>query len=548
MGIQHRISEEFDGRDGRFYAEILTEIADGAERVPLIARWVDALPEVVEECLKSLAERGIIREEDSPKNYIESNTGADMPTPEQIRIGAGAAFAADRIDPAVKLARDAQLDYLGFECLAEVNLGLENYRKAQGESPGYNTLLEARMRRVLPHTLENDVTVVTNMGSAAPEAAAERTAEIATDLGLDATVAAVAGSDVSDQFEQFEGSPTFENEDPAAYEDTAISANAYMGVDGIVEALASSPDVVITDRVSDVSLFLAPMIHEFGWQHDDPATTDPTGQGIVTSHLMECAGHITGGYFADPGYKDVDGLDELGFPIAEVSADGDVEITKLPDTGGEITERTCKEQLLYEIHDPAAYITPDGIADFTGVEFEAVGPDRVRVTGGESEPRPEKLKVNVAYKDGAKVQAGLGYAGPGALERAQLAGEVVRGRLEKTGADYEDLRIDHLGVDSMHGDLGANRTDTPPYEVRLRVAAMCETEREAGRIAHEVTSLATNGPAGGGGMTRSIEPVIGVVSTLLDRTAAEHRVSMYTASEDDASQDVTGDATTEVEA
>jgi len=462
---------------------------------------------------------------------------------DQIRIGAGAAFAADRIDPAVELARDGRVDYLGFECLAEVNLGLENYRKAQGESPGYNRLLEARMNSVLPHCLENDITVVTNMGSAAPEAAAERTAEIATDLGLDAGVAAVAGSDVSDRFGRFEGSPTFGDETPGEYEDEAISANAYMGVDGIVEALESAPDVVVTDRVSDVSLFLAPLVYEFGWEHDDPETTDPIGQGIVTAHLMECAGHITGGYFADPGYKDVEGLDELGFPIAEVNADGDVELTKLPETGGELTERTCKEQLLYEIHDPSAYITPDGVADFTGVEFESVGPDRVRVTGGAADPRPEKLKVNIAYRDGTKVQAGIGYAGPGAADRARLAGEIVRGRLERTDADYEDLRIDHVGVDSMHGDLGAQRSDDPPYEVRLRVAAKCATELAAGRIAHEVTSLATNGPAGGGGLTRSIEPVIGVVSTLLDRSAAEHRVTTYASGSDEAGHEGTGEPT-----
>lgn len=471
-----------------------------------------------------------------------------MSTHDQIRIGGGAAFVADRIEPAVELARDPRLDYLCFEGLAEVNLGMENYRKAQGTSPGYNALLEERMRRVLPYCLENDITVVTNMGSAAPEAAAERTAEIAAGIDLDAEVAAVAGSDVSDQFDKFEESPTFENEDPADYEDGAISANAYMGVDGILEALASAPDVVVTDRVSDVSLFLAPMIHEFDWRYEDTATSDPVGQGIVASHLMECAGHITGGYFADPGYKDVDGLDELGFPIAEVGAGGDVVVTKLPDTGGAVTERTCKEQLLYEIHDPAAYITPDGVADFTGVEFETVGADRVRVTGGESDPRPEKLKVNIAYHDGFKLQAGIGYAGPGALERAQLAGEIVQGRLEKTDADYEELRIDHLGVDAMHGDLGTERADAPPYEVRLRVAARCDRKTGAERIAHEVTSLATNGPAGGGGMSRSVQPVIGVVSTLVDRTAAEYRVSMYTSSADEAGQEGVQDATTEAEA
>lgn len=451
-----------------------------------------------------------------------------------VRIGAGAGFATDRIEPAVDLARDGRIDYLVFECLAEINVGAESYGKDLGVSPGYNGLLEARMERVLEPCLEADVTVVTNMGSAAPRAAAERTAEIADERGLDAAVAAVVGSDVSDRFDRFEGSPGPDDGAPTLADvdrDDVVCANAYMGVDGVLDALAAEADVVVTDRVSDVSLFLAPLLSEFGWRRGEPADAGLIGQGIVAAHLLECAGHVTGGYFADPGYKDVDGLDELGFPIGEVSADGSVVVTKLPEAGGQVTERTCKEQLLYEIHDPGAYVTPDGVADFTSVEVESAGPDRVRVSGATAGPPPDRLKVNVALADGVKAEAGIGYAGPRALERARLAGDVVRSRLETTDAAYEELRIDHLGVDAMHGEVGAERSGAAPYEVRLRVAARCETRADARRVVREVQALGTNGPAGGGGVTRSVDPTIGIVSTLIDREATAQTVESVEAGE-----------------
>ena len=445
-----------------------------------------------------------------------------------VRIGAGAGYAGDRIEPAVELAREGDLDYLGFECLGERTLALAQERIGRGE-PGYDPRLRDRMRRVLPECMEQETTVVTNMGAADPVGAAEATAEIAGELGLDATVASVDGSDVRDRLDLVE-EETYDGGRVSEIEGV-VAADAYLGVEGIVAALEAGADVVVTDRVADTSLFLAPLVFEFDWSTREPR--GPIGQGVVTAHLLECAGQLTGGYFADPGYKDVDGLADLGFPLAEVESDGGLVVTKLPEAGGEVTVRTCTEQLLYEVHDPSAYVTPDAVADFSGVEFEPAGTDRVRVTGASARPRTDTLKVNVCYEDSVVGEGSIGYAGPGALDRADLAASVVEARLERRGADagIEELRVDRVGVDSLHGDLGREHPDTP-YEVRLRVAARCENEATARAVANEVETLYTNGPAGGGGVTTDVRRVVGIASTLVDRDLVEPTVTLHSDGKD----------------
>jgi hypothetical protein len=438
-----------------------------------------------------------------------------------VRIGTGAGYAGDRIEPAVELARRDDLDYLAFECLGERTLALAQDRLDRGEV-GYDPLLVERMRRVLPDCADRGITVLTNMGAADPKAGAEATATVAEEIGLDLTVASVVGSDVRDRLDSVR-QETYEGGRVSDVEGV-VAADAYLGVEGIVTALDADPDVVVTDRVADTSLFLAPLVSEFGWSTDPQR--GPIGQGVVTTHLLECAGQVTGGYFADPGYKDVDGLADLGFPYAEVEADGSVVITKSPDTGGQVTVRTCTEQLLYEVHDPSAYVTPDAVADFSNVEFERVGEDRVRVTGADARPRTDTLKVNVCYEDSVVGEASIGYAGPGASERADLAASVVEARLERRGLDVEELHFDRVGVDSLHGDLGRRHPGTP-YEVRLRVAARCRTEREASAVANEVETLYTNGPAGGGGVRTDVRRVVGIASTLIDRDLVEPTVTLY---------------------
>ncbi len=434
----------------------------------------------------------------------------------RVRIGAGAGYSGDRIEPAVELAEHGQLDYLVFECLAERTIAIAQQARRQDPSLGYDPLLDARMRAVLPVAAPKGVRIVSNMGAANPRAAARRTARIAQSLGVAGLkVAAVEGDDVLDVV--LRGAFRFEEsgDDVAAYRDRIVSANAYLGAAPIVDALAAGADVVLTGRVADPSLFAAPLIHAFGWRMDD---WDTLGAATVVGHLLECAGQVTGGYFADPGYKDVPNLARLGFPIGEVAADGSVVITKVPHAGGRVSAATCKEQLLYEIHDPARYLQPDVVADFTHVAVAEEAADRVRVTGGRGTARPDTLKVSVAYVDGWIGEGQISYGGPGALERARLALGIVRERLALTGVAATELRFDLIGVDALYGDA-TPAVRGEPAEVRVRVAGRAASAGEAARIGNEVETLYTNGPAGGGGAFKSTREVIAVQSVLLPRAA-----------------------------
>lgn len=447
---------------------------------------------------------------------------------ESVRIGAGAAYAGDRVEPAVELAREADLDYLVFECLAERTIALAERRQREG-GVGYNELLEERLRRLLPHCIENDVRVITNMGAADPEGAAAAARAVVDEGDASLTVATVTGSDVIDMFDGF-GPETFGGDAVADYRDRAVSAHAYLGVDAVVDALELGADVVVSGRVADPSLFLAGMVHEFGWSLSPLDPADAVGQGVAVGHLLECAGQLTGGYFADPGRKDVPDLSRLGFPYATVACDGSASVHSLPDAGGRVTEATCTEQLLYEIADPERYVTPDAVADFGGVTFEPV--DRavdgepvagVAVSGATAALRTETLKVNVSYDDGWIGIGKMSYAGPNALGRAELAADVVRTRLDKIGVELRDFRVDYVGVDALHGETGREHAGDP-YEVRLRVAGKCASETDARAVAREVERLYTNGPAGGGGARKDVRPNVGLVSTLISRDAVEPEV------------------------
>nr|WP_277424390.1 acyclic terpene utilization AtuA family protein [Pseudomonas orientalis] len=288
-------------------------------------------------------------------------------------------------------------------------------------------------------------------------------------------------------------------------------------VEGIIEALHADADVVITGRVADPSLFLAPQMFEFGWAADD---WQRLGRGTLVGHLLECAGQVSGGYFADPGCKDVDDLARLGFPLAEVDADGRAWVTKVAGSGGQVSRATCSEQLIYEVHDPAAYLTPDVTADFSRVGFVEEGIDRVRVQGADGRARPEQLKVSVGYLDGWIGEGQMSYGGPGAVARAQLARDVVLKRLELIGVTMQDVRAELIGMDALHGP----RSDVEPWEVRLRVAARCEDRGDAVRVGNEVETLYTNGPAGGGGASKSVRQVVAVASLLLPRGAVIPRI------------------------
>jgi hypothetical protein len=429
-----------------------------------------------------------------------------------IRIGCGAGFSGDRIEPAVELATQGDLDYLVFECLAERTIALAQQARARDPRAGYDPLLADRIEAVLPACAERRTTIITNMGAANPVGAGEVVKEVTARLGLHLSIAVVTGDEVLDLVGRGDYVVAETGERVATLRDRLVSANAYIGAEPIVEALDRGADIVVTGRAADPSLFVAAQAHEFGWPMD---AWPHLGRATLAGHLLECAGQITGGYFADPGHKDVDDLSRLGFPLAEVPEDGPLVITKVPGSGGRVTPATCKEQLLYEIHDPSAYETPDVVADFSRVRISEIGCDRVSVGGAIGRPRPASLKVSLGYRDGYIGEGQISYAGPGAVERARLAASVVAQRLRQIGIAGDQLRCDLIGVDALHGARSEARCH--PYEVRVRIAARTQTLVDAVRVGHEVEALYTNGPAAGGGATKSTREVLSMVSTFVPR-------------------------------
>lgn len=441
------------------------------------------------------------------------------------RIGAGAGYAGDRIDPAVALAERGALDALVFECLAERTIALAQLRRSRDPALGYDPLLHARMRAVLPACVRNRVTLISNMGAANPPAAGAAVCEVARELGVPGLrVAVLTGDDVlawvrTNDVALLDAAGAVRASDLG---DRLISANAYLGADALVPALASGADVVITGRVADPALFLAPLMHHFGWAADDWLRL---GQGVLVGHLLECAAQVSGGYIADPGVLDVPALHDVGFPLAEVSADGTAVITKLPGTGGRVDRLSCTAQLLYEIDDPARYRQPDVVADFSRVRLRELGDDRVSACGAGGTPRPAELKATIGYRDGWIGEGQISYAGPGARERGALALEVLRLRLRRIGLGNNETRSELIGVNAMHGpQLGRDRE---PYEVRVRLAVRCATQGDAESVGQEVEALYLNGPAGGGGVTQSVREVIAAASAMVPRGAVQPAVQVF---------------------
>lgn len=431
-----------------------------------------------------------------------------------IRVGSGAGFADDRIEPAAELAEHGRLDYLVFECLAERTIALAQRERLRDPQAGFNPWLAERIAAVLGHCARQGIKLITNMGAANPLAAAELVAGLACRMGLAGLkVAAVTGDDVLDLIAG-SGLPLLDRQGTVkSLGESVISANAYLGCEAIVQALADDADVVITGRVADPSLYLAPLVREFGWPLDD---WNLLGKGICAGHLLECAGQVTGGYFADPGVKDVPGLARLGFPLAQVAEDGSFSVTKVPGSGGRVTVSTCTEQLLYEVHNPAAYVSADAVADFSGAHLTQAGYDEVIVTGITGTRRPDMLKVSVGYLDGYVGEGEISYAGPNAAARGRLALDLVRERLELAGVPTDEVRFELVGVDAVHRG-NAQAAAVEPLEVRARVAGRTGTLRQARRIGHEVSALWLNGPAGGGGATTRASDIVAVASVLLPR-------------------------------
>ena len=432
------------------------------------------------------------------------------------RIGSGAGFSGDRLEPACILAERGGIDFLALECLGERTIALAQLRKRENAALGYDPLLERRMELLLPLLKAHGVRLISNFGAANPLAAADAIIAIARRYRISIRIAVVTGDNVLAAIEP--GMPTLESGTSIDACGDLVSANAYLGAEALMPALESGADLIITGRVADPSLFLAPMAHHFGWALDDYARL---AQATSVGHLLECAGQLCGGYFAEPGPKEVPGMAQLGFPYADVDASGDATMGKVDGTGGSISVANAKEQLLYEVTDPFGYVTPDVIADFSRVTLQQTAPNRVRIRGATGRPRPPQLKVSVGYLAGYVGEGEIGYAGVNAVARARLAGEIVRERLK---SEFSQLRIDLIGSTSMHGKSFDGAAH--PYEVRLRVAARAPTAERAMIVGEEVEALYTNGPAGGGGTRKNVYEQVGIVSTLIARERVPTEVTI----------------------
>ena len=445
-----------------------------------------------------------------------------------VHIGCGAGFAGDRFDAAgpviAALARRDGPRVLIFECLAERTLAL-----AQGEArrgaPGWSPFLDRYLGPHLGPALAAGVTIVTNLGAADPLGAARRVQALARERGLPVPrVAAVTGDDLRETQadDAIRALPVLDGAE--VLHQPLLSANAYLGAGPVAAAVATGADVVLVGRTTDSALVLGPLIHHHGW---DPADADLMAAGTIAGHLLECGAQVTGAYFADPGFKDVPDLAHVGFPLAAIAADGTLEITKPEGTGGRVSRAAVIEQLLYEMHDPAAYLVPDCTADVTAARVEETGPDRVRVSGVRGRAPPEALKATVCVEDGWMGEGEISYAGPNALARARLAAEVVGARL---AARNLAPGLDLVGAGASHdrGDLARTAARALPEngDYRLRCALRAPDRETAALAGEEITALYCSGPAGGGGVRTALTPQVATASVRVPREAVRPRVTV----------------------
>jgi hypothetical protein len=428
---------------------------------------------------------------------------------DRVVLGTGSAYGTDKLEPAIALVEAGIADYIGFDCLAERTLALAQQRRRADENAGHDVRL-GRIVDTFAGYLRSGGRITGNFGAANPDAAARQAVAHLRAAGLDGLkVGVVRGDDVLAQvLKQDLELPEFGCR-VSDLGERVLSANAYVGADGIVEALTAGARFVLGGRLADPSLFVAPLCVELGWALDD---WDRLAQATLAGHLLECGVHSTGANFVDPPYR-VAELLHLGAPVIETDGE-EIIFTKTPGSDGVVDSRTAKAQIGYEIHDPTRYLTPDVTADFSQVWVRDVGPDRVAVGGATGTARPDTYKVLVAVDLGWKAVGEISFGGEGAVDRARLGEDLVRRRLAAHGADIDEIHV------SMHGEsalFGRRLGDVEPTDVRLRVAARSRSREAADALVAEMEYLYF-GPAGAAGPTGSVTPAVAVTPAYLNRT------------------------------
>jgi hypothetical protein len=452
-------------------------------------------------------------------------------TPRVVRVAAGQGFWGDWLEAPVRQVRGGPIDYLMMDYLAEVTMSIMQKQKSRDPKAGYARDFVPLMERILPDIVEKGIKVTSNAGGVNPRGCAEAVLEVARRLGLTGKlkVGLVTGDDLLDRLDELIGSghplSNMETGRPLAdIRDKVLSANAYLGMAPIVEALRGGADVVVTGRVTDTGLTLAPIFHEFGWPPND---WDKVAAGTVAGHIIECGAQCSGGNLLKD-WRSVKGLADPGFPIVEASPDGSFVVTKHPGTGGVVSVASVSEQLVYEMGDPHSYITPDGVADFTTIELEQAGRDRVRVSGIRGGPRTPMLKVSVAYFYGYKAVGTLVYSWPEAYDKAQAADLILRQRLKDLGLEFEQILTEFVGANATHGALsGPPDPDIP--EVQLRVGVRARERAPVERFTREIAPLVLTGPpsvTGFAGGRPAVEEVVAYWPALIDRRQVEGGVKV----------------------
>lgn len=448
-----------------------------------------------------------------------------------VRIAGGLGFYGDSWRPIKASIERGDVQYVASDHLAELTLAILQKDRLRDPNLGYTRDLVPMLLDLLPLAMPRGVKFVLNAGGLNPLAAREVLLKALRRSGLKLKVGVVLGDSVLERLDELQEAGVSlahmdTGEEIAAVREKLLFASAYLGARPIVEALDAGADIVLTGRVADAALFLAPMVRELGWRWDE---WDKLAQGMVVGHLLECSGQATGGNFGGD-WRSIPDLAHIGYPIAEVWESGEALITKAPGTGGCVNFDTLREQLLYEVHDPAHYLTPDVDVDMTTLRMEEVGPDQVRVTGTTGRPAPEMLKIVAGYADGVMGQAMLGYAWPDALAKARAAAEIIQQQMSEIGLKAEETLIEYLGYNSIHGPLADPTHAEDLNEVYLRVAVRCADKQEAAKLGRLFPPLALSGPPFIGGAGGMLEPrgLLGIWPTLAPRAIIEEytRVSV----------------------
>ena len=447
----------------------------------------------------------------------------------KVYIGCGAGFSGDRFDASLPIVKEFKKinapKYLMFEVLAERTLAIAQQFRLKNPEEGYSPFLDSYIGPILDDCLENDIKIISNIGAANPIGAAKRIIEISKKQNTrKPKIGVVVGDDLLEYMSDTEilDSPTMEGLDFSNNNITA--ANVYLGAQPIADALAKDVDIVIVGRTVDSALALGPLIYEYGWKQKD---LDLLGSGTICGHLLECGAQVTGAYFADPGFKDVPNLANVGFPIAEFSDDGSFVITKPEGTGGLVSKATITEQLLYETHDPSNYLVPDVTADMSNLNLESDGENRVFVRGGKGKKSPEKLKATICCDNGFMGEAEISYAGPNALARSKLEGDVISERIQILGLQGQ-IRVEIIGAGSVHFSIDEKSSYNLPEngDYRVRTSAIYPQKYQAQQMVDEVMSLYCCGPAAGGGGRGYVTPQSSTASILVDRSIVDPNIKI----------------------